>query len=73
MISSKPACVRGLRAKLLNGLIVPCGGAETPSGEKVGVRGGSPTPVGDVLSDGVGLIRMGSMLTGIKVSRAALG
>ena len=60
-------------AKVLNGLILPCAGAEAPSGEKGGDLGMSLAPVGYALSDGGDLIRMDSMLTGIKVSRAALG
>ena len=59
---------------MLNGLILPCEAANAPSeGEKVGVLGWSLMPVGDVPSDCGDLIRIGSMLTGIKVSRAALG
>jgi hypothetical protein len=60
--------------KLLNGLMLPCVARLSPSGEKVGVLGGSPD-VGEVASGwrGGDLIRIGSMLAGINVSKAALG
>lgn len=60
--------------KLLNGLMLPCVTRLIPSGEKVGVFGGSPAP-GDAASGckGGDLIRIGSMLAGINVSKAALG
>ena len=73
MISSNPAGAREFIAKVLNGLILPCAAGEAPSGEKVGDLGRSLAPVGYALSDGGDLIRMDSMLTGIKVSRAAFG
>ena len=61
-------------AKLLNGLMLPCVARLIPSGEKVGVLGGSPD-VGDVASGcrGGDLMRIGSMLAGINVSKAAFG
>jgi hypothetical protein len=61
-------------ARLLKGLMLPCVARLIPSGEKVGVFGGSPD-VGDVASGckGGDLMRMGSMLAGINVSKAALG
>ena len=61
--------------RLLNGLMLPCGRGLIPSGEKVGVLGGSPDAVGDAASGcrGGDLIRIGSMLAGMRVSNAALG
>jgi hypothetical protein len=75
MISSNPAGVRAFMVNAVNGLILPAVTILIPSGENVGVFGGSPAATTeDVWSGGGGdFTKMDSMFAGIKVSNAALG
>ena len=57
----------------VNGLILPAVTKLIPSGENVGVFGGSPAAAGEVWSGGGDFTKMDSMFAGIKVSNAALG
>jgi hypothetical protein len=74
MISSNPAGVRAFMVNAVNGLIFPAVAILIPSGENVGVFGGSPAAAEEVCSGGGGdFTKMDSMFAGIKVSNAALG
>ena len=73
MISSNPAGVRAVMVNAVNGLKLPALGILIPSGEKVGVFGGSPVAGGEVWSGGGDFTKIDSMFAGIKVSNAALG
>ena len=76
MISSNPAGVRAFMVNAVNGLILPAVTILIPSGENVGVFGGSPAAATEeeVCSGGGGdFTKMDSMFAGIKVSNAALG
>jgi hypothetical protein len=74
MISSNPAGVRAFMVNAVNGLILPAVTILIPSGENVGVFGGSPAAAVEVWSGGGGdFTKMDSMFAGIKVSNAALG